>query len=336
MSSVRSTFTPALTLLWFVLFLLCLLLPKVTLAKNLEEPETVKVTVLSAFSTSQERELLHAFRQTLLEKHNLRVEEKFVFWQRQEGWQQQLESNNPDLLVAIGNQSFEKVQPLELSTPVLALMINQKTFQQLETQSPDNYYAITHSQPIERFVQLAKSLNVYQAQIGSFISPKTKQNIKKFDSLATFYDLSYRPVMVQPKLNGRDAMSQLAMCCSVIILESDCVFRPGKIRKSILVNAYRQRIIVIAHSESVLKEGAMLTLFSQPYDIGQQAANLFGDLLNDSLKQRFQYPKRFSIGINRKIARLLGYDDITVGGLMQKIETLDFIQNIADRKIESQ
>ena len=206
-------------------------------------------------------------------------------------------------------------------------MISKSRFESLKASPKDNLYAITHSQPTERFVQLAKSLNVYQAQIGSFISPKTKYNIKDFDQLANFYDLSYSPVMVKPKLNGRDAMRQLSLCCSVIILESDCVFRPGKVRKSIMVNAYRERIIVIAHSESVLKEGAMLTLFTQPYDMGVQAANLYHALAKGSLAEPYQYPDKFAIRINRKIARLLGYDELTVGGLMQKVETLDFIQS---------
>ena len=313
--------------LTFSLLFLCLLAPLSAYAEHPDEPTTVKVNVLSAFSTTQERELLYTFRQTLLEKHNIRVDESLVFWQRQQNWQQQLEQNNPQLIIAIGNQSFEKIQQLTLSTPVLALMLSKKAFEKLKQKKQDNYYAITHSQPTERFVQLAKSLNVYQAQIGSFISPQTKHNIKEFEQLANFYGLSYRPVMVEPKLNGRDAMRQLKLCCSVIILESDCVYRPGKIRKSILVNAYRQRIIVIAHAESVLKEGAMLTLFTQPHDIGQQAAALFHDMISGSLQKNYQYPKTFAININRKIARLLGYEDLTVGALMQNIETLDFIQN---------
>ncbi|GEM_PF-1719135 len=327
MSAMRKIFLPAkITSIIFLLIYL-LGLSSQAQAEHAPEPEVVKVNVLSAFSTTQERELLHSLRQTLLEQYNMKADEQLIFWQRQGNWESLLEKNQPDLIIVIGNKSFKKLQQVELNTPVLAVMLGKSKFESLKASPRDNIYAITHSQPTERFVQLAKSLNVYQAQIGSFISPQTKYNIQTFERLANFYNLAYSPVMVEPKLHGRDALRQLSLCCSVIILESDCVFRPGKVRKSIMVNAYRERIIVIAHAESVLKEGAMLTLFTQTYDIGAQAADLYHALVEGSLTQPYQYPDKFAIGINRKIARLLGYDDLTVGGLMQKVETLDFIQS---------
>ncbi|WP_223669368.1 ABC transporter substrate binding protein [Kangiella shandongensis] len=294
-------------------------------AEHSSEPEVVRVNVLSAFSTPQERELLYSFKQSLLSQHNMKVDDTLIFWERQNNWQQQLESNKPDLIIVIGNQSYRKIEELELSAPVLALMLNKSLFKSLKQNSRNNVYAITHAQPTVRFVQLAKSLNVYQAQIGSFISPKTKYNIQRFEELSKFYDLFYRPVMVDPKLKGRDTMKQLKNCCSVIVMESDCVFRPGKVRKSVLVNAYRQRIIVIAHSQSVLKEGAMLTLFTQPHDIGEQAAQLYHQILSGTLQEPYQFPTSFAVSINRKVARLLGYEELTVGGLMQKVEALEFI-----------
>ncbi|GAA4364246.1 ABC transporter substrate binding protein [Kangiella marina] len=307
--------------------LIALTLPMISQAEHEDDPVTIKVNVLSAFSTPQERELLYSFRQKLAEKYNMKVVEQLIFWERQNNWEEYLEKNQPDVLIVIGNRSYQKIQTMNLATPVLAVMLDKTMLSALQKSPRDNVYAITHTQPTERFVQLAKSLNVYHAQIGSFISPQTKHNIQTFEKLAEFYDLSYNPVIVEPKLNGRDALRQLTQCCSVIILESDDVFRPGKIRKSIMVNAYRERIIIVAHSESVLKEGAMLTLFTQPHDIGEQAADLFHSLAKGSVATPYQYPEKFAIGINRKIARLLGYNDLTVGGLMQKIETLDFIQS---------
>lgn len=327
MSAARNLFSINQLFAAFFVLATLLLAPYHAHATHPSELETIKVNVLSAFSTPQERELFYSFRQTLANTHKINVEEQLIFWQRQSNWQQLLESNKPDLLMVIGNKSLKKIESLDIKIPVLAVMISKGKFKKLKESAPNDLYAITHAQPTERFVQLAKSLNVYQAQIGSFISPQTKHNIKIFDDLANFYDLSYSPVMIEPKLNGRDAMRQLTLCCSVVILESDCVFRPGKVRKSIMVNAYRERIVVIAHSESVLKEGAMLTLFTQPYDMGVQAANLYHGIVEGSLSEPFQYPQKFAISINRKIARLLGYGDLTVGGLMQKIETLDFIQS---------
>ncbi|WP_169816864.1 ABC transporter substrate-binding protein [Kangiella sediminilitoris] len=290
--------------------------------------KTVKVNILSAFSTPQERELLYSFKRTLLNNYSISVDENLIFWERQSNWQQQLEGNQPDLIIVIGSRSYQKVASLELNTPMLALMLNKSQFENLKEKPKDNVYAITHSQPIVRFIQLAKSLNAYQAQVGSFISPKTKNNIQQFSKLASFYNLSYRPIMVDPKLTGRDALKQLENCCSVMIMESDCVFRPGKVRKSILINAYRQRMVVIAHSESVLKEGAMLTLSTRPHDIGEQAAKLYQQLLSDELQEPYQFPDSFAISINRKVARLLGYEELTVGRLMQKVEALQYIHHM--------
>lgn len=326
MSSIRLALQPAVNLLQITIILLVCAASLPSFAEHIESPTPVKINVLSPYSTEQERALIYSFRKTLLDEYNIKASETLIFWQRQQNWQQLLEHNQPDLIVAIGNDSYNKVKDLELSAPVLAMMLSKDLLQQLRQHPHDNIYAITHTQPSERFVQLAKSLNVYQAQIGSFVSPQIKNQIQEFERLAKFYDLSYQPVIVEPKRRGRDAIRQLSLCCSVIILESDYVYRPGKVRKSILVNAYRHRIIVIAHSESVLKEGAMLTLFTQSHDIGKQGATLYSQILNHTVSQPYQYPTSFSISINRKIARLLGYDDLKVGTLMQKVETLDFIQ----------
>lgn len=317
-------------LLWFVTisFISLGFLATPAHAKHGGDPTTIRVNVLSPFSTTQERELLYAFRQSLRDNHNIILKTSLIFWERQKDWQQHLEQDNPNLILVIGDKSYKKIQNLTLNTPVLALMLSKGQFESLIlSKEPKNgLYAITHSQPTRRFIQLAKSLNVYQAQVGSFISPSTKYNISTFDNLASFYDLSYHPIMVDPKLNGRDVLTQLTDCCSVVILESDCVFRPGKVRKSILINAYRQRIIVIAHSETILKEGAMLTLFTQPHDVGQQAAELYHGIVQGTLQNPFQYPKNFTININRKVARLLGYGDVAIGKLMQEIKTLDLIR----------
>ncbi len=285
----------------------------------------ISVDVLGPYSSPQEQELLFALRQNMEEKYDLGLKQNLLFWQKQPNWASYINNSEADYIITVGQEALERIMKEHPNRPVIALMNTADSIEAMRQNPHENFYAITHEQPLLRYFALIKSLDIYQAQTATFFSQDNSQMKARYQNLARFFNLPYKSLMVRPKLKTQDAINQLINCCRIMLHDTDRIYPPGRSRKSLLYNSFRHRIIVIGNSPSMLQEGAMLALFSKPYTIGEQTADLIYQIENGHVKERYQYPNKFVLDANRRIARLLGFSELTLGELIGQIERLENI-----------
>lgn len=287
--------------------------------------KVISVDVLGPYSSPQEQELLFGLRQTMEEKYDLGLKQNLLFWQKQPNWANYINNSEADYIITVGQQALEHTMKQQPNRPVIALMNTADSIEVMRQNPHENFYAITHEQPLLRYFALIKSLNIYQAQTATFFSQDNSQMKGRYQELARFFNLPYKSLMVKPELKTQDAINQLINCCRIMLHDTDRIYPPGRSRKSLLYNSFRHRVIVIGNSPSMLQEGAMLALFSKPFTIGEQTADLIYQIENGQLKERYQYPNKFVLDANRRIARLLGFSELTLGELIGQIERLENI-----------
>jgi ABC-type uncharacterized transport system substrate-binding protein len=285
--------------------------------------KVISVDVLGPFASPQEQELLFSLKQNLLDKYDLGLKQNLLFWQKQPNWATQLQNSEADYIITVGQEGLDRIMKQSTGRPVIAVMNTADSIETLRKKPHDNFYAITHEQPLVRYFALIKSLNIYQAQTASFFSDQNSYLKTRYSQISRFFNLPYKPLVVNPHLKALDAISQLSDCCRIMLHDSDRIYPPGRSRKSLLVNSFQHRIIVIGNSQSMLQEGAMLALFSRPYTIGEQTADLIYQIEKGQVKERYQYPDKFVLDANRRIAKLLGFSELTLGELIGQIEMLE-------------
>lgn len=301
----------------------CLLLQCPSAVAEHPSRKVISVDVLGPYSSSQEQELLFGLRQAMEQKYDLGLKQNLLFWQKQHNWASYINNSEADYIITVGQEALELVLQERPSRPVIALMNTADSIELLRQNPHDNLYAITHEQPLLRYFALIKSLNIYQAQTATFFRQNDSHMKSRYQQMARFFNLPYKSLMVEPKLKTLDAINQLKSCCRIMLHDTDRIYPPGRSRKSLLYNSYRHRVVVIGNSPSMLQEGAMLALFSKPYTIGEQTADLIYQIENGQVKERYQYPSTFILDANRRIAGLLGFSELTLGELIGQIEMLE-------------
>lgn len=310
---------------WFYAVTLIIALFSLGQSAVAEHPtrKVISVDVLGPYSSPQEQELLFGLKQSLLDKYDLGLKQNLLFWQKQPNWASYISDSESDYIITVGQEALDYVMKVQTERPVIALMNTADSLEILRQHPHDDFYAITHEQPLIRYFALIKSLNIYQAQTGTFFSHHNGYMKDRYQALAQFFNLPYKPLVVNTQLKTLDAINMLVSCCRIMLHDTDRVYPPGRSRKSLLVNSFRNRIIVIGNSPNMLREGAMLALFSKPYTIGEQTADLIYQIEKGLVKEPYQYPDKFVLDANRRIAKLLGFSELTLGELIGQIEKLE-------------
>jgi putative tryptophan/tyrosine transport system substrate-binding protein len=91
----------------------------------------------------------------------------------------------------------------------------------------------------------------------------------------------------------------------VLALPDTHVFNSGNIQ-NILLTSFRARVPMLAFSPAYVRAGALLSLYSTPSQIGQQAGVMARGVLQGRGLGAPEYPNDFVISVNENVAHALG------------------------------
>jgi putative ABC transport system substrate-binding protein len=91
--------------------------------------------------------------------------------------------------------------------------------------------------------------------------------------------------------------------------------------QSILLTSYRYHDPVVGYSYSLMRAGALVSLYSTPGQIGQQAAEIIVKQFESAHGQLPDpaYPRYFSVGVNQQVARSLGLNVLPEAELERRL-----------------
>jgi putative ABC transport system substrate-binding protein len=213
---------------------------------------------------------------------------------------------NTKLVITLGLKSGEVIQKMNTGLPTLHALIPKASADQLTSFGTNNQTTIYLDQPPSRQLQLAR-LIYKEPHIGLLLGQKTQAFENDYLPAANKQGIaiSYRKVaseeMVGPQLKELLDESNI-----LLALPDPTVFNRRTIF-NILLSSYHNKVPVIGFSAAYVKAGALVAVYSTPEDIARHLADFTTQYLSTGLQTlpKPEYPKYFSVSVNRSVARSL-------------------------------
>uniref|UniRef100_A0A0Q9YHQ2 ABC transporter substrate binding protein n=2 Tax=Candidatus Berkiella cookevillensis TaxID=437022 RepID=A0A0Q9YHQ2_9GAMM len=219
------------------------------------------------------------------------------------------------LIVCFGAEALEAVLKLNTEKPVLAILIRKNTFYNLlsiyHRKINDSQYpisAIYLDQSLQRQINLIQTIFPdidYKSSVGVLFGPGSINQQEELLQLAAENQLRLNTIYVNNFENPVAVMDAFLDEVRVLLaLPDNRIFNPHSAR-GILLAAFHKHVPLIGYSQSYVKNGALISLFSSTKQIAQQTAQAILTILDQNQLPVPQYPNEFSIEVNYQVARSL-------------------------------
>lgn len=214
------------------------------------------------------------------------------------------------LLVAVGVQALQHAAGQKGSQPVLGVLIPQPAFEKIRTAAVNaNLSAIFLDQPPSRQMRLLHKLLPQAESVGILLGPTSMRGSAALVKAAKDAGLKAVMATIADENELTPTLRQLLESSSVLLAVPDPLVHQRGTAQTMLLTSYRYQKPVIGYSQAYVTAGALAAAYSSPEHIARQAAEI---ALTYSDRQAAlpspQPPRYFSVGINRQVARSLGFD----------------------------
>ncbi|TVO70517.1 ABC transporter substrate-binding protein [Sedimenticola selenatireducens] len=213
---------------------------------------------------------------------------------------------NTKLVITLGLKAGEVIKKMNTGLPTLHALIPKASADEITASSTNNQTTIYLDQPPSRQLQLAR-LIYKEPHIGLLLGQNTLTFENDYLPAAVKQEIaiSYRKVaseeMVGPQLKELLDESNI-----LLALPDPTVFNRRTIF-NILLSSYHNKVPVIGFSAAYVKAGALVAVYSTPDDIAKHIADFATQYLSTGATTlpNPEYPKYFSVLVNRSVARSL-------------------------------
>lgn len=222
-----------------------------------------------------------------------------------------LAQEKPDLILAVGVQSLSLAAGT--SVPVLGVLVPQVSYEKIRAEharsnASGKFSAIYLDQPLPRQFNLIRAVTPKASSVGVLLGPSTQHQNTALLGAARHHDIGLVLERVDAEQNLVSKLRRTLDESSVLLALPDALVYNRETAQTILLTSYRHEKPVVGFSHAYVKAGALAAVFSTPTQIARQAAEIVRQAIasQQSLLPEPQYPKYFSVDINRQVARSLG------------------------------
>lgn len=233
-----------------------------------------------------------------------------------------------NIIIAAGVEAAKRLANLKPGdSKIIYTMLPQSSYQWLSDNNllVNNHHVLFVDQPPYRFVNLAKiafpSLNTLNYLYGG-VSAVHMQDLK---IAADQNQLQCDGVDLKSQRRLLSTLDSLVKESELVLVLPDPILFDRRTVQALLLASLHQQIPVLAYSESYVRAGALLALFSSPEQLGRQTAELVNCLLGgcQEFSEYRHYPKYFSVHLNNVVARQMGFAMPPVARIQFQLELLE-------------
>lgn len=225
-----------------------------------------------------------------------------------------LEGNR--LIITLGAQSLDYYLRSTLRTPFIASFITEAAFSTLITKnkrrgliSKKYVGGISLEQPSRRIISLVKLIQKKIKSIGVVLGPNTFSKYSLLDKqvrgqLGGVLKVAHIRSRDNPVNRLRNVFKQSQL---VIIIPDKARFNRN-LARWVVTLSYKHKVPVISYSKKYAEAGALISLYSEPDQIGRQTAGMLVSYLQSpNIKPLILSPPRyFQIAINQSVRQAFG------------------------------
>ncbi|MBR0565671.1 hypothetical protein J5J83_06015 [Azoarcus sp. L1K30] len=214
-----------------------------------------------------------------------------------------------DLIIAVGARATQEVLP-GVKKPVLSVLVSRAQYQSLSESYPDAVYAaMVLDHPASRHMRLASIVAPNIKQIGLLVGPDSVELEQGFVAAAADAGVRLTPRRVGSQEELLPQLEQLLQVSDALLMIPDPLVASQAAARTILLTSYRYRKPILAYSQAYVQAGALAAVFSAPDDVARDLADWLRSKSPANLQKGTELqPQRFSVAVNRQVARALGMD----------------------------
>lgn len=219
-----------------------------------------------------------------------------------------------NLVVTVGVRAVEAVAALPIRTPVLAAMVPRAWFLSagrtlLAEGGRRDVSAVYIDQPFERQAALIRLALPDARRVGVVLSAAQAGLVGELDAALRAHGLGLVPAILPDEGRLLPTLEGVLPDVDVLLAVADPQVFNRSTAQSAFLTTYRYRVPVVGYSRSMTRAGAMLSLHASPEQIGRQAAEAVIAAVQGTAVRlpAPAYPVYFSVSVNDKVGRSLGY-----------------------------
>lgn len=231
--------------------------------------------------------------------------------------------NTGDLTVAIGTRALEAALA-QRARPVLSLLVPLQTYEQLAS-GQSQVSALYLEQPLTRQLQLLGLALPGLKKVGVPLGPSSRSQQTALQRAAKTTGIQVDSALIDHSTDLYAGLTELSGDSQAFVLLPDPLVAQRNTLHSFFLHTYRLKKPVLAYSAPLAQSGALLALYSSPAQLGEESAAWL--IESWTRAGRFQlgaprYPKRFTVAINRTVARSLDIELPSESALTSQLEAL--------------
>jgi len=220
-----------------------------------------------------------------------------------------------DVVVAIGAAATQRIMASPADRHHLSILLPSNTFTKLLEQHPKaasklaqgRLSAIFMNQPAQRQLNLANLVVPQLRSVGTLFDNLSKSLVQELSETAEGKGLQFQSRELLARDNPVAVLREMYADIDLFLAVPGRYIFNRSIAKWMLYLSYRNRKPLIGFSDDYVQAGALAAVYSEPEDISRQAAEIVQSLLGSSEHLPApQFPKYFSVSVNRQVASRLG------------------------------
>lgn len=271
----------------------------------------LSVAILTSDESAPYTELIDAVRKELAREGAGKAEIVVLPWQAVSSIPTL--KSAPELLVAVGVKAAQALASSGVRIPVLNTLIPSDAFEKIarqygRMQDARNFSAVYLDQPFSRQFGLIRTALPGRTRVGVLLGPDSAEHYPSLQTAAKEQKLDLQVERIATERELIPAVQRVLEESGVLLAIPDPLVFNGSTIQNLLLTSYRYQRPVVGFSAAYMRAGALVAVYSTPAQLGIQVAEILqrASLAGTTQLPSPQYPKYYSISVNRHVARSLG------------------------------
>jgi len=316
MLATRTQMIPACRASMVLVIVLALLCPWESIADR-----SIPVALLASARSALYEQFITAYRQALESRRDITITTHYLDDDRFSSGEI---GQDTALLVTIGSRPAGFASEKLSHIPVLNTLIPESSFDALDGR-PDcsRRSAIFIDQPVRRQARLAELLYPDAHTYGILLGPTSRRRQQEINALRLPGNIHIQSLVLTQEPGKAPDTLPLLKQSDLLLAINDPLVLNRESAKWLLYEAYEQQIPVIGFSLAYVHAGAAASVFSEPGQMGTQAAEITRHWLDKGMRclPAPQYSKYFRVAVNRSVNASLGGRDLDGTALVRSIRS---------------
>jgi putative tryptophan/tyrosine transport system substrate-binding protein len=234
----------------------------------------------------------------------------------------------PTVVVVLGSESLRATLRVREEAPIVAVLVPRDSFERAREEARlagqrRPVSGVYLDQPWARQIALIRIIAPERRRIGVLSTPGFAPQIAALARTATEQRVTVVHELVEsPQALHVNLMRIIGAADVVLAIPDTQIFSASTIQH-ILLTTFRARQPLIGFSPAYVQAGALAAVYSTPTQMAREAAVMVRQLHAGQTPPGGQYPRAFTVSVNRSVARSLDMTFDNDAALTKQLEQLE-------------